>query len=143
MARTRADEMSNLKRMMILLPGRRRAACGAPPHPAYLKSTAVLSVLLSAIFESLARTSRSQRGLGGGANGFICVRGLGIAAVTTPFANFPLTTPDSGSLPHPRKNQTYGAAPISFGVSLIANRNCTVGWFTWAATTLTSEIFGT
>src|SRR4051812_35967284 len=83
--------------------------------PAYLKSTVVLTVLLSAIFESLARTSRSHCALGCGANGFICVRGFGMAAVTTPLANLPLTTPDSGSLPHPRKNHTIGAVPMSLG----------------------------
>src|SRR5262245_13415694 len=91
------------------------------PFSGYLKSTVVLSVLLSAIFESLARNSRSQRLFGGGAKGFNCVRGFGMAAVTTPLANLPFTTPDSGSPPHPRKNHTYGASPISLGVSVIAN----------------------
>src|SRR6476661_4485027 len=108
MTRTRADERSSFRTDMSCSPG-------------YLKSTGVLSVLLSAIFESLARNSRSQWLFGGAANGLACVRGFGMAAVTTPLANFPLTTPDSGSPPQPRKNQTYGDAPISFGVSIIVN----------------------
>src|SRR5262245_55669524 len=103
------------------LPNPRHTAFGDARRPAYLKSTVVLSVLLSAIFESLARNSRSQWLFGGAANGFICVRGLGMAAMTTPLVNFPLTTPDCGSPPQPRKNQTYGDAPISFGASFIVN----------------------
>src|SRR5262249_39390387 len=122
-ARRRADAIITWKRMMTSPAGSSaRGLCRPRTRPTYyLKSTVVLSVLLSAIFESLARSSRSQRLFGGGANGFNWVRGFGMAAVTTPLANLPFTTPDSGSPPHPRKNQTYGVVPISFGVSVIAN----------------------
>src|SRR5215510_13415990 len=96
-------------------------ASPGPRHPAYLKSTVVLSVLLSAIFESLARNSRSQWLFGGAANGFICVRGLGMAAMTTRLVNFPSTPPECCSPPQRGTNQTYGDAPVSFRASFIVH----------------------